>query len=1292
MECPSCGHANPGDALFCMRCGTRLAVVCATCGRELPGDAVFCGYCGASVTAGQAGTPGTTLTESASSPIPTVASTQPASFAGGRYQVQRFLGEGGKKRVYLVHDTLLDRDVAFSLIKTQGLDETGIERIRREAQLMGRLGDHPYIVALYDIGEDAGQPFLVSQLMGGGDVEGLIEAAADHRPPLDVTLRIADQMCQALEYAHEHGIIHRDLKPGNVWLTADGTAKLGDFGLAMALDRTRLSVAGMIVGTVGYLPPEQALGRAPDGRSDLYSLGAMLYELVTGRPPFLGDDPVAIISQHLNTQPVAPHWHNPEVPKPLEALILRLLAKDPAERPQTARAVREQLLALEAVMRQPQPEATREPTSSDIRNPLDGLAGGVFVGREQELEQLRASVDAALGGVGRIVLLVGEPGIGKTTLAEELATYARLRGAQVLWSRNYEWEGTPAYWTWVQLIRDYAHSRDPQQLRSELGAGGGLIAEVVSEVREVVPDLPAAPLFEGEAARYRLFDAVATFLRNASRSQPLVLIIDDLHWADESSLLLLQYLARELRDARVVLVGTYRDIEVGRHHPLAGTLAELAREQRLERLSLRGLSRGDLARYLELTAGQPPTTEVVDAILGQTEGNPFFVAEVVRLLVSEGNLERAGGASWSVSLPQGVREVVGRRLDRLSAECNVLLSTAAVIGREFELRLLAGVVDQPADQVLETLEEALGARVIREGDAGDSYRFQQELIQETLYDELSIAQRRRLNGKVAEAMEHLYANDLAAHYAELAHHYSLAGSEHATKAIDYAVKAGERAMSQYAWESAVRHFELALQNLDLQVSPDPVQQCEILLALGEAQNRGATGRRGGAPGASPVGRDTFWRAAEVARSAGLAEHLARAALGVVGFSPHGQQAGIVGVQLVEEALGRLPSGDSALRVRLLARLGVDPHWLAFSGLIPNTPDLAVQLRSRSNEAIAMARRLGDSSALAYALAMRGLQYELHPHEDRLANADEIGSIAAAANDLQLTAWGHYLRQLVFAERGDMKAAHAALEQLETVASLLQIPYFLFVVANLRAAEALDAGQFADAEHWVERAYSVQPRSVAGTAQRIMVHRQRGNLEGLMDRFNEFPGEIRRNSFFLVRSLWVASLADTSPEDARRALQGSIVDDVLNAPLLLRGMSWLAETCYTVGDTTHAQILYEHLLPYAEYNAITIASDYSGGSVSYYLGLLAATLSRWDDAERHFEDALRMNEERGIRPYLAYSQFAFADMLVKRGESGDQERALQLVDQSLAAAEAMGMVKLSQEALALKVQVQGILKA
>ncbi len=505
--------------------------------------------------------------------------TQPTSFANGRYQVKRFLGEGGKKRVYLAQDTLLDREVAFALIKTgvlsqgremghifishaqedssiaiqtaealeakgyntwyyerdslpgpaylaqmgeaidrcqamvliispqsvgsnqvtteivrahednkafipllngisheefqrrapvwrqalgastsievseeqvaevvgrviDGLAALGIRsaeqgreeersRITREAQAMARLGDHPHILQIHDLGEENGQPYLVLPFMPGGDVEVLIEKAPDHRLPLEQVVKVAKEVCRGLEFAHSRGIVHRDLKPSNVWMTTDGTAKLGDFGLAVAADRVRLTQEGMMVGTVSYMPPEQAMGGEVTPRADLYSLGAMLYEMVTGRPPFLGDDSVAIIGQHINTPPVAPTWHNSQCPRSLEALILRLLAKDPSERPQSAPDV---LAALDTIDLSIVPENLG---TSDEAHALDSLAGGVFVGRQREMEELKGCLEDALSGRGRLVTLVGEPGIGKTRTAQELATYAGLRSAQVLWGRCY---------------------------------------------------------------------------------------------------------------------------------------------------------------------------------------------------------------------------------------------------------------------------------------------------------------------------------------------------------------------------------------------------------------------------------------------------------------------------------------------------------------------------------------------------------------------------------------------------------------------------------------------------------------------------------------------------------------------------------------------------------------------------------------------------------------------------------------------------------------------------------------
>ena len=378
---------------FCKGCGQPLIVkkTCPQCGHANPQGHKFCSECGHSLVEPAPETP---------PPLP-----EPTSFANGRYQVKKLLGEGGKKKVYLVHDTFLDRDVAFALIKTEGLDDATRTRFTREARAMGRLGDHPNIMTIHDIGDYEGQPYIVIPIMPGGDVERLIEKAPEHHLPIEQAVGIAKALCQGLEYAHGKGIIHRDIKPGNVWLSADGTVKIGDFGLALAVDLPRLTHEGMMVGTVTYMPPEQAMGGNMTAKADLYSVGAMLYEMVTGRPPFIGDESVAIIGQHINTPPVSPTWHRADLPPALETLILQLLEKDPDKRPESATVVLQALEAIEAgKIKKPSREAP-------VENPLYRK---VFVGREPELKQLQAAFDGAISGKGSLMMVMGEPGIGKT--------------------------------------------------------------------------------------------------------------------------------------------------------------------------------------------------------------------------------------------------------------------------------------------------------------------------------------------------------------------------------------------------------------------------------------------------------------------------------------------------------------------------------------------------------------------------------------------------------------------------------------------------------------------------------------------------------------------------------------------------------------------------------------------------------------------------------------------------------------------------------------------------------------
>src|SRR5882757_1926782 len=344
MRCPSCGNENREGARFCDSCGNDLSVEPAVVEprpEQLPADV-------------------------------------PSEIAG-RYRVRRFLGQGGRKRVYLSDDTATGTEVAIALFDTEGVGASIQARARREAEAMRKLGDHPQVVPVLDTGEDEGNPFIVSRYMPGGDVQGLLAAAGGH---LEVprAVEIAADVTRALEHAHARGIVHRDLKPANVWIADDGHARLGDFGLATTEARARVS-GGTLVGTVAYLPPQQARGEAAGPKSDLSSLGALLYEMLTREPPFPGDDAVSIISQHLHADPVPPSRHNEAVPEALDRAVLGLLAKRPEDRPANAAAARELMLA--ALEEQP-----AEPDEERRANPLESLAGGVFVGRERELEQL----------------------------------------------------------------------------------------------------------------------------------------------------------------------------------------------------------------------------------------------------------------------------------------------------------------------------------------------------------------------------------------------------------------------------------------------------------------------------------------------------------------------------------------------------------------------------------------------------------------------------------------------------------------------------------------------------------------------------------------------------------------------------------------------------------------------------------------------------------------------------------------------------------------------------------------
>lgn len=550
----------------------------------------------------------------------------------------------------------------------------------------------------------------------------------------------------------------------------------------------------------------------------------------------------------------------------------------------------------------PRPSAANQRSQADV----SGLARGVFVGRKREMERLRMAFEEALGGRGRLVMLVGEPGIGKTRTSQELETYARMRGATVLWGRAHETAGAPPYWPWLQIGAQWrADGGEVESLR--------LPPDVVGELSRIFPVLRQQPNFiatpsgmDPESAQFRLFDAYATLLRAVAERAPLLVVLDDLHWADQPALQLLQHVALETGRSRILIAGNYRDTDITRRSALSETLAALNRAPGFERVVLRGLTREETAEYIRAKAHVEPRREVLDRIYEETEGNAFFLSEVVNLMDEEGTLSKDSVSD--IAIPDGVKETLGRRLNRLSNEANELLHVAAVIGREFTYDTLTLLGDQDDDTLVRLVEEGIEAHVIEEMRQPGRYRFTHALMQETLLDELSTTRRGLLHGQVGDALERRYGARAEQSAARLATHFGEAvtlTASYAAKATHYARIAGDQAEAQFAWVPAARHYETVLHLMD---EDDWAPRCDLLIAIGICYRNNAHHR-------------DSWRALveanRLAREHGDAVRMARAVVPVPRWAPVPPD---LVVSLGREALDALGQGDLPLRFELLVQL------------------------------------------------------------------------------------------------------------------------------------------------------------------------------------------------------------------------------------------------------------------------------------------------------------------------------------------------------------------------------------
>jgi DNA-binding SARP family transcriptional activator len=884
-------------------------------------------------------------------------------------------------------------------------------------------------------------------------------------------------------------------------------------------------------------------------------------------------------------------------------------------------------------------------------------AAGIFVGRAAELAALDHALESAEAARGSVCLVSGEPGIGKSRLVDEAVAHARDRGVRVLRGRCWEAGGAPGYWPWVQLLRAYARGVEIEELRARLGPHASELGELLPDLHELLEDVPRPLLRDPEARRFQLFDGVASVLREIGAERGLLVVLDDVHAADTPSLLLLQFLARTVSDARMVVIAAYRDTETGTGKALDRALAELVKEPVVSRIALSGLRREDIADYIELSAGRPAPDAVVEAIHERTEGNPLFAAETVRLLAAEGQLERAETATAVV--PAGVREAIDRRVERLSPDARAALTVASVLGREFEPDVLERL--QAQDNVARAIDEAIRARLVTAAPgAPGMLRFSHALVRDALYEGIPAPRRRVLHERVATELERRHRAEPGPHFGRLAHHFSQAASWR--KTVEYAGLGAERAAAQLAYEESARLFRLALLGLERAGDADESQFCDMLLGLGDAQARG--GDEAGA-------QETFLRAAEVARRAALPERLGRAALGYGGRWVWTVMRGDSHIiPLLEESLRALPRDDSELRARLLARLGAGP--LKIQG------DASRARRFQlTGEAVEMSRRLGDPALLAWALDGRKVGiWGPDTLEEHWMIIDELRELAETAGDPEQLVDAHICALIKHTERFELERFEVEHRRATKAAAQLGQPGQQWLVATMAAMHALHTGRLTDAERLIDDAFELG-REAAPWNARVASLLQRFVLRGFERRVAEVELDLRsaaaENPWYPALQAALASLyAAMGDEDqARAAFEPLAGDDFAGVPLddeWMLTMGLLADACAFLGDRERAAVLYARLEPYP-HRVVVGPIEIALGSAARSLGNLAAVLGRPDDAVSWLERAVRDNDRAGARPWAAHARRDCARLLLAEGKPAAAEAPL---EQAAATYRALGM--------------------
>ncbi len=910
---------------------------------------------------------------------------------------------------------------------------------------------------------------------------------------------------------------------------------------------------------------------------------------------------------------------------------------------------------------QPEPDRKERP-----EGPAPPRSDG-FIGRVRELEALRSALDGAIEGRGRLAAITGEGGAGKTRLLEELTRIATAGGAQVLLGRCDEAGGAPAFWPWVQVLRDYLATCGDEGLAAAAGPHAGDLVFLVPELATRLPGFESPPALEADAARFRLFDAITNMLLRAARSQPLVLVLDDVHWADLSSVKLLEFLGRRMGATPLLVVAAWRSDEVDEQSPVGSVLQGITRLPPTAAVDLTGLEPAEVGQLLEAATGEAPSEELVRRVCERTRGNPLFVVELARVALSERRpFEHLLGDG--ASLPGGIRALVLARAERLSDAGRAVLDLAAVAGRRFTLAELQRSGVMPRPELLEGLDELIGSGIVLpiEGSA-TAYSFHHEVLREAVYDSLGWRKRVALHRGVAGAIEAL--DPTGARLEELAHHCMRAavGGDDVDKAISYARRVGERAERALAHEQAVRYYEEALELADLM--PESDERVELLLRLGEARFH---------MGDTPASRAAFEAAAAMGRAERQPEVMARAALGIGLVMVTNGVVDDELVALLEEALTRLPPGTNALRARLLARLAMEQY---FSTATERSAEVA-------EDSVDRARRSGDLHALTEALSAFHFCLRAPGRlETRMAVGAELLELAERSGAPELVLRARHARIGDFLEQGDVASVVEELGAYGALADEVGEPRYRAHSTAWRAMLALLEGDLEEAERLATVALELGSPSQPDTFLQIY-----GVQAGLI---RWFQGRSAENAEMVRPFLdqypaapaWRCALvlfdAEAGNVDAARAgLEQFAAAGFSSIP---RDANWptamavLAMACHRLGESEHAATLYDLLASdFGGYVVVGgVAASASWGSAAMPLGLLAATAGRAKHAEIHLEEALEANIALGSPPWVAHSEAALGTVLSASDDPATRERATQLRQRATTTARRLGLHVLTE---------------